>query len=138
MKKNISIFIAVLIAIIAVPVSASLLSPSGAAGGLMTPGLFFRSGILGNAIIATTQGDMLGDSNNYWTKGWFKDEVVSTSLGIGTTTPRSMLSVSAGVSATTTIDLGERTCFNVGNSANSSISFYFVGTTQVIENHRCL
>lgn len=61
----------------------------------------------------------------------------SGNTGVGTSTPRNLLSVAQGVTATTTIDLGERTCFNVGNTASSSVSFYFVGTTQVIENHRC-
>jgi hypothetical protein len=61
-----------------------------------------------------------------------------TNLGVGTSTPRSLFSVSAGLSATTTIDLGEKTCFNLGNATTTQISFYFNGTTLVSQYGRCL
>lgn len=64
-------------------------------------------------------------------------------LGIGTTTPASILHVSSGLSATTTIDIGaldttSKTCVNVRNNTGEATSFYFVGTTMVVEAKRCL
>lgn len=64
-------------------------------------------------------------------------------FGIGTTTPASILQVSSGASATTTVDFGAeavtaKTCFNVRNNTGAATSFYFVGVTMVIENKRCL
>lgn len=70
-------------------------------------------------------------------------------VGIGpTTTPRSLLSVSAGGTSngsisTTTSDFGEfgtttsHSCFNTKNTVGGDISFYFVATTMVVENNRC-
>lgn len=64
-------------------------------------------------------------------------------VGIGTTTPYSKLHVSSGAGATTTVTFGEvgsatsDTCFNTKNTAGSDISFYFVGTTMVVENNKC-
>jgi len=63
-------------------------------------------------------------------------------VGIGTTTPASKLHVSAGTSATTTVEFGaqditSKTCFNVRNNTGAATSFYFVGTTMVIESNRC-
>ena len=65
------------------------------------------------------------------------------SMAIGTTTPESFVHVTAGTSATTTVEFGDqyssnsKTCFNVKNNTGGAISFYFVGTSQVIENNRC-
>lgn len=65
------------------------------------------------------------------------------SLGIGTTTPYSQLQVTSGASATTTATFGEvgattsKACFNTKNTAGSDISFYFVGTSMVVENNLC-
>ena len=64
-------------------------------------------------------------------------------VGIGTSTPYSKFHVTAGASATTTVNFGEvgvsssKACFNTKNTAGSDISFFFVGTTMVVENHLC-
>lgn len=64
-------------------------------------------------------------------------------FGIGTTTPFSRLQVTSGTSATTTSTFGEigdtssKSCFNAKNNTGAGISFYFVGTTIVIENNLC-
>lgn len=50
---------------------------------------------------------------------------------------------SKGASATTTVTFGElgdsssKTCFNTKNTAGDDISFYFVGTTMVVESNVC-
>ena len=65
------------------------------------------------------------------------------SVGIGTSTPNNLFHVSAGASATTTVEFGDqyiatsKSCFNTKNNTGSAISFYFVGTTMVVENSRC-
>ncbi len=63
-------------------------------------------------------------------------------FGIGTSSPASILHVSSGASATTTVDFGAqaitaKTCFNVRNTAGAATSFYIVGTTIVVEANRC-
>lgn len=63
-------------------------------------------------------------------------------VGIGTSSPASLLHVSAGASATTTVEFGaqavtSKTCFNVRDALGAATSFYFVGTTMVIEPNRC-
>ena len=63
-------------------------------------------------------------------------------VGIGTTSPASLFQVSAGASATTTVDFGAqstsaKTCFNVRNNTGAATSFYFVGTSMVVEAGRC-
>jgi hypothetical protein len=58
-------------------------------------------------------------------------------IGFGTSTPRSRLSITNGVTSTTTIDFGERTCFNIGTTASGTISVYWNGTTLITENNRC-
>lgn len=79
---------------------------------------------------------LTGGTSNYG--GYF-----ANSVGIGTSTPTAPLHVSAGTSATTTVNVGalgtatSKACFNVQNSAGTNISFYFVGTTQVVENNAC-
>lgn len=69
-----------------------------------------------------------------------------TRVGIGTTTPVGALHVSAGQNATTTVTYGElgtlgqtnsRVCFNAKNTVSADISFYFVGTTMVVESNKC-
>ena len=68
---------------------------------------------------------------------------VNGSVGIGTTTPYSKFQVTSGASATTTVNFGEvgnitsHACFNTKNTAGADISFYFVGTTMVVENNLC-
>lgn len=66
-------------------------------------------------------------------------------FGIGTSTipSGSKMIISAGASATTTVDIGAlstgaKTCFNVRNNTGAATSFYFVGTTMVVEAKRCL
>ena len=68
--------------------------------------------------------------------------IVEGNVGIGTTSPASKFHVSAGASATTTVDVGAqavtaKTCFNVRNTTGAATSFYFVGTTMVVEANRC-
>lgn len=64
-------------------------------------------------------------------------------VGIGTTTPLSQFHVTSGASATTTVNFGEagsagsKACFNTKNTAGSDISFYFVGTSMVVESNLC-
>lgn len=64
-------------------------------------------------------------------------------VGIGTTTPIGKFHVTAGQSATTTITVGElgsvtsKTCVNMKNTDGADVSWYIVGTTQVIENNPC-
>ncbi len=98
--------------------------------------LFTGSSTLQNFTFASATGTNATTTNLYVSN----NATLSATGGktaIGTTTPRSLFSVAAGITSTTTIDLGERTCFNVGNTASSSISFYFVGTTITVENNRC-
>jgi hypothetical protein len=66
----------------------------------------------------------------------------SGNVGIGTSSPASQFQVSAGATATTTVDFGAqavtaKTCFNVRDALGAETSFYFVGTTMVIEANRC-
>jgi len=64
-------------------------------------------------------------------------------VGIGTSTPQTTLHISAGANATTTYTIGElgdltsSSCFNVKNDEGEDISFYFHGTTQVIQTGQC-
>ncbi len=64
-------------------------------------------------------------------------------VGIGTAAPVSKFQVTAGASATTTVNFGEvgtassHACFNTKNTVGTDISFYFVGTTMVVENNLC-
>lgn len=64
------------------------------------------------------------------------------SIGIGTSSPASLLHVSAGTNATTTVEFGaqdvtSKTCFNVRDALGAATSFYFVGTAMVVEANRC-
>lgn len=68
----------------------------------------------------------------------------SNQFSFGTSTTNATFTVVAtSTSATTTIEFGDRytsasdVCFNTKNTAGGSISFYFVGTTLVVENNRC-
>lgn len=51
--------------------------------------------------------------------------------------------ISKGASATTTVDIGElgdttsKSCFNFNTAQGAAGSYYFTGTTQIIENHYC-
>ena len=64
-------------------------------------------------------------------------------VGIGTSTPYSKLHVTSGAAATTTVNFGEvavtssKSCFNTKNTAGADISFYFAGTSMVVENNLC-
>ena len=64
-------------------------------------------------------------------------------IGIGTSTPASILSVTRGGSATTTVDWGERgdtsskVCHNTKNDLGADVSFYFHNLALVVENNRC-
>jgi hypothetical protein len=69
----------------------------------------------------------------------------STGIGIGTTTPKSPLHVSAGaVSGTTTISIGEigsttsKACINMQTSAGTAASFFInAAGTMVTELNAC-
>jgi len=69
--------------------------------------------------------------------------LVAAKVGVGTTTPYSKFQVTSGANATTTVNFGEvgvstsHACFNTKNTAGTDISFYFVGTTMVVENNLC-
>jgi len=64
-------------------------------------------------------------------------------IGIGTSTPASILSVTRGGSATTTVDWGERgdtsskVCHNTKDDLGADVSFYFHNLALVVENNRC-
>ena len=64
--------------------------------------------------------------------------------GFGTSTPGFKgFSFTEGASATTTINFGDlgdtssKTCFNAKTSTGSNVSFYFVGTSMVVESNLC-
>jgi hypothetical protein len=68
----------------------------------------------------------------------------ATFWGVGTSTVFDANSIAtfAKSSGTTTVNFGDiggsgKTCFNTKNSAGTSISFYFVGTSMVVENNVC-
>jgi hypothetical protein len=83
---------------------------------------------------ATTDGRLTDDSLFVFT---------GSNLGIGTTSPVGKLHVTAGASATTTVSFGtigasgSKVCHNTKNTDGTDISFYFVGTTMVVENNLC-
>lgn len=64
-------------------------------------------------------------------------------VGIGTTSPVGRLHVSSGGNATTTVSFGligdttSKTCFNTKNLAGNDISFYFLGTSMIVESNLC-
>ncbi len=64
-------------------------------------------------------------------------------IAIGTTTAVGKFHASAGASATTTSSFAElgvttsKSCFNVNTAAGAAASFYFVGTTMVVEANYC-
>ena len=65
-------------------------------------------------------------------------------IGIGTKTPQSVLHVSAGTSATTTITVGElnqtgsKSCVNMNSTTGTPMSFYFNAEGQmVVEQNYC-
>lgn len=67
--------------------------------------------------------------------------VTNFGVQIATSTPfdsRDVLTVGGALSgtATTTITL-EAKCYNIRNSSGTWISFYYIGTTQVVENNPC-
>ncbi len=73
---------------------------------------------------------------------------IAGKTGIGTTTPPSLLTISSqpvgnGTVSTTTSDYGDfstttsRGCYNTKNAEGAAISFYFMGTSMIIENNRC-
>lgn len=89
--------------------------------------LIFRTGTSGNALLS------LVNTNDQ--------------VGIGTTTVPTgstfQVMNPSSPSATTTVDFGAqaltaKTCFNVRNNLGAATSFYFVGTTMVVEAKRCL
>lgn len=67
----------------------------------------------------------------------------SGNVGIGTGTPSTIMTVTAGTSATTTISEGSvgdatsKVCHNTKNNTGGDVSWYFVGTTMVVENNLC-
>lgn len=65
-------------------------------------------------------------------------------VGIGTTTPSSLLHVNSGAAATTTVEFGDQystgsnVCYNTKNTAGQAISFYFDASNNLVtENNRC-
>ena len=70
-------------------------------------------------------------------------DVDTLRFGFGTTSPATYFVVSDSNNATTTVEYGEFgntgsfVCHNTKNTAGSDISFYFVGTTMVVESNRC-
>ena len=64
-------------------------------------------------------------------------------VGIGTTSPDVFLHVTAGASATTTVEFGDietatvKTCFNVNQADGSAASFFFAGGAIVVETNAC-
>jgi hypothetical protein len=69
-------------------------------------------------------------------------------VAVGTSSPLATFTVigpnpANNTAATTTVDFGDwatstsRSCFNAKNIAGTSVSFYFSGTTMVVENNRC-
>ena len=67
----------------------------------------------------------------------------SGNFGIGTSTPQRKLSIDSGASATTTVQFGDiysgtgKACVEMPNNAGTVTSFYFIGTTMVIEANAC-
>jgi hypothetical protein len=98
-------------------------------------------GSLGGLQINSLDGDVrltVGDEGGVVVASFGFDGV-----GIGTTSPFSKFHVTAGASATTTVNFGSvgltssKACFNTKNTVGSDISFYFVGTSMVVENRLC-
>lgn len=94
------------------------------------------------ALVVNPTDSSLGSGTSYIADfqngGVSRFNVTNTgNVGISTTSPRTILSVDKGPTATTTVSFGARTCFNVGNTVSTTISFYFVGTTMVTENNAC-
>lgn len=64
-------------------------------------------------------------------------------VGVGTSTPYSRFHVTSGANATTTTTFGEignstsKSCFNAKTNLGAAVSFYFVGTTMVVESTYC-
>jgi len=68
--------------------------------------------------------------------------VKNVRIGIGTSTPMTAFTVADYNTATTTVTFGKHNgtgavCHNTVNTSGASISFYFVGTTMVVENNLC-
>jgi hypothetical protein len=69
--------------------------------------------------------------------------ISNAKIGIGTTSPLTRFHVTSGASATTTVSFGEvgnstsKACFNTKNTAGTDISFYFVGTSMIVESNLC-
>lgn len=142
---------------------SGLLAPG--TGGTLTPSIFaFTSDGLGvipsfgatigsasqflSGILVTSATSTNATTTNSLSVGSNAFTVTSASkVGVGTSSPSSIFQVSNaplgnGTAATTTVEFGSatstaRTCFNVSNASGSSISFYFVGTSMVVENSRC-
>lgn len=102
----------------------------------------------GYGLLSLTSGRYEATTTSPWRIGSLYASSTSLSsyfggnVGIGTTSPSTLFHVSAGSSSTTTIDIGAistsaKTCINVRNTTGGAVSFYFVGTTMVVENSRC-
>ena len=115
--------------------SKEVFSNNGALGIGATGGVNSMLAVYGGATIGTGYDVTAGAPTN--------GLIVQGNVGIGTTTPFSKFQVTAGASATTTVNFGEvgvsssHGCFNTKNTTGADISFYFVGTTMVIENNLC-
>lgn len=87
----------------------------------------------------------IGNGSNSVVLG--NDSITTTALkgnvGVGTSTPQRKISASSGASATTTVQFGDiysgtgKGCVEMPNTTGTVTSFYFVGTTMVIEPNAC-
>lgn len=116
-------------------------------------GFTLRGAIAGNSQNITALGQLTVTgttaTSTFATAGFtvgtdqFVVQKSSGRIGIGTTTPASFFSATAGTAATTTVEFGDpyttgsKTCFNVKDNLGASASFFVVGTSIVVEQKRC-
>lgn len=109
---------------------------------------YFASGGTGSGTVTNNYGfyvQDMGRGTNRW--GFYQAGTSDLNFfagktGIGTSSPASLLHVSAGPSATTTVEFDaqvstSKTCFNVHSDTGGTVSFFFHGTAMVVEAARC-